>query len=49
MDDGERVSESDDFQVQHGARPDQEAKRVKERDDDGRHERRLSENLRKLN
>ena len=49
MDDGELVSESDDFQVQQGARPDQEAKRVKERDDDGRHDCRLSENLRKLN
>ena len=49
MDDGELVSESDDFQMQQGARPDQEAKRVKERDDDGRHDCRLSENLRKLN
>ena len=49
MDDSELVSESDDFQVQHGARPDQEAKGVKERDDDGRHDCRLSDNVRKLN
>jgi hypothetical protein len=35
MDDGKLVPESDDFQVQQGARPDQEAKGVKERDDDG--------------
>jgi hypothetical protein len=30
MDDGELVSESDDFQVQQGPRPDQEAEGVKE-------------------
>jgi hypothetical protein len=35
--------------VQRSARPDQEAKRVKERDDDGRHDGRLSENARNLN
>jgi hypothetical protein len=35
--------------VQRGARPDQEAKGVKERDDDGRHDCRLSENARNLN
>jgi hypothetical protein len=49
MDDGELVSERDDFQLQHGARPDQEAKGVKERDDDGRHDCRLSENACNLN
>ena len=49
MDDRELVSERDDFQVQHGARPDQEAKGVKERDDDGRHDCRLSENACNLN
>jgi hypothetical protein len=49
MDDGKLVSDSDDFQVQQGARPDQEAKGVKERDDDGGHDCRLSENVRKLN
>ena len=49
MDDGELVSECDDFQVQQDARPDQEAKGVKERDDDERHDCRLSENVRKLN
>jgi hypothetical protein len=30
MDDGELMSECDDFQVQRSARPDQEAKGVKE-------------------
>jgi hypothetical protein len=49
MDDGELVSERDDFQVQQGARPDQEAKGVKERDDNGRHDGRLSENAHNLN
>ena len=34
MDDGELVSERDDLQMQQGARLDQEAKGVKERDDD---------------
>ena len=38
-DDGELVSERDDFQVPQGARSDQETKGVKERDDDGRHNR----------
>jgi phospholipase C len=33
------VSERDDFQVPQGARSDQETKGVKERDDDGRHNR----------
>ena len=49
LDDGELVSESDDFQVQQDARSDQEAKGVKERDDDGRHDRRLSEKVCNLN
>ena len=49
MDDSELVLERDDFQVQQGARPDQEAKGVKERDDDGRHDCGLSETVRKLN
>jgi hypothetical protein len=46
--DGQLVSERDDFQVQQGTRPDQEAKGVKERDN-GRHDCRLSENARNLN
>jgi hypothetical protein len=49
MDDDQLVAVRDDFQVQRGARPDQAAKGVKERDDDGRHDCRLSENVRKLN
>jgi len=44
-----QVSKRDDFQVQQGARLDQEAKGVKERDDDGRHDCRLSENACNLN
>jgi hypothetical protein len=48
MDDGELVSERDDLQMQQGARLDQEAKGVKERDD-GRHDCRLSENAHNLN
>ena len=47
--DGELVSKRDDFQVQRGSRPDQEAKGVKEQDDDGGHDCRLSENARNLN
>jgi len=49
IDHDELMSERDDFQVQQGARPEPEAKGVKERNDDGRHDRRLSENVRKLN
>ena len=49
MDDGQLVSERDDFQVQRGARADQESKRVEQRNDDGRHDCRLSENARNLN
>ena len=45
----ELVSERDDLQMQQGARLDQEAKGVKERDDDGRHDCRLSENACNLN
>ena len=48
MDDGELVSERDDLQMQQGARLDQEAKGMKERDD-GRHDCRLSENAHNLN
>ena len=49
MDDGELVSESDDFQVQRNPRSDHEPKRVDEREDDGRHETSLSENTHNLN
>jgi hypothetical protein len=49
MDDGQLVAQRDDFQVQRNARPDQEAKGVKERDDDGRHVCRLSDNARNFN
>jgi hypothetical protein len=43
------VSQRDDFQVQRSAWPDYKVKRAEERDDEGRHEWRLSENARKLN
>jgi len=49
MDDGQLVSERDDFQVQRGARPDEKSERVEQRNEDGRHNCRLSENARNLN
>ena len=49
MDDGQLVSERDDFQVQRGARLDEKSERVEQRNDDGRHDCRLSENARNLN
>jgi hypothetical protein len=48
-DDGQLVSERDDFQVQRGARLDEKSERVEQRNDDGRHDCRLSENARNLN
>ena len=49
IDDGQLVSERDDFQVQRGARPDDKSERVEQRNDDRRHDVRLSENARNLN
>ena len=49
MNDRELVSERQDFQVQRRARPDEEPKRMKQRNKDGRHDSRLSENACKLN
>jgi len=43
--DSELVSEGDDLQVERCAGANEKAERVKERDDDGRHESRLSEEL----
>jgi hypothetical protein len=43
--DSELVSEGDDLQVERYAGANEKAERVKERDDDGRHESRLSEEL----
>ena len=43
------VSDRDDFQVPRGARLDDKSQRVEQRDDDGRHDCRLSENARNLN
>ena len=43
------MSERDDFQVQRGARLDDKSERVEQRDDDGRHDCRLSENAHNLN
>ena len=45
IDHGELVSECDDLQVQRCAGANEKAQRVKQRDDDGRHESRLSENV----
>jgi hypothetical protein len=45
----ELVSEREDFQVQRGARLDDKSERVEQRDDDGPHASRLSENARDLN
>ena len=47
--DGQLVSEREDFQVQRQPRPDDKPKRVEQREDEGRHESRLSENVRNLN
>jgi hypothetical protein len=47
--DRELVSEREDLQLQRRAGPHQEPKRVEQRDDDGRHDRRLFENARNLN
>src|SRR5262245_19319194 len=44
IDDGQLVSERDDFQVQRGARLDEKSERVKQRNEDGRHDCRLPEN-----
>lgn len=49
VEDRELVSERDAFQVQRGAGPDHKPKRVDQREDDGRHETRLSENASNLN
>jgi hypothetical protein len=49
MDDGQLVSERDDFQVQRGTRQDEKSERVEQRNDNGRHACRLSENARNLN
>ena len=49
MDDGQLMAERDDFQVQRGARLDDKSERVEQRNDDGRHDCRLSENARNLN
>jgi hypothetical protein len=49
MDDGQLVSERDDFQVQRRARQDEKSERVEQRNDNGRHTCRLSENARNLN
>ena len=49
MDDGQLVSECDDFHVQRGARLDEKSERVEHRNDNGRHACRLSENARNLN
>ena len=45
IDHAELVSECDDLQVQRCAGANEKAQRVKQRDDDGRHESRLSENV----
>jgi hypothetical protein len=49
IDDGQLVSERDDFQVQRGARLDEKSERVEQRNDDRGHDCRLSENARNLN
>lgn len=49
IDDGQLVSERDDFQVQRGARLDEKSERVEQRHDDGRHDCRLPENASNLN
>jgi hypothetical protein len=49
MDDGQLVAERDDFQVQRGARLDDTSQRVEQRNGDGRHDCRLSENGWNLN
>jgi hypothetical protein len=43
------MAERDDLQVQRGARLDHKSQRVEQRNDHGRHARRLSENVRNLN
>lgn len=47
--DGQLVPEREDLQVQRGARPGEEPQRVEQRDDNRRHECRLSENAPNLN
>src|SRR4030095_203825 len=49
MDSGQLVSKRDEFQVQRGARLDKQSERVEQRDDDGPHACRLSENAGNLN
>jgi hypothetical protein len=49
MDDGQLVSKRDEFQVQRGARLDEKSERVEQRNDDGPHACRLSENAHHLN
>src|SRR6186997_1770421 len=49
IDDGQLVLERDDFQVQRGARLDEKSERVEQRNDDERHDCRLSENAWNLN
>jgi hypothetical protein len=49
MDDGQLVSERDDFQVQRDARADHELERVEQGEKKGRHGWRLSEDVRNLN
>ena len=49
MDDRQLMSERNDFQVQRGARPNEQSERVEQRDGDGPHACRLSENGGNLN
>jgi hypothetical protein len=49
MDDGQLMAERDVFQMQRGARLDDTSQRVEQRNDDGRHDCRLSENAWNIN
>jgi hypothetical protein len=49
IDDSQLVPKRNDFQVHRGARLDEKSERVEQRNDDRRHDCRLSENARNLN